>query len=306
MSILVTGGTGFVGSFCVRKLLSEGEQVVVYDISGRSDLLRGIEKQVRVVRGDILDLPAILRAVKAYSVDKIIHIGAMTKVDSDENPFLSFKVNGEGTLNLLEVSRILGISKFVLMSSLDVYEERLPENGEAITEEHKLNPVGMIGVTKLAGENCGSYYSRTYGLDFVALRFTAIFGPGKTLISRHTELTVEGAVENAIQGRRVEISSPAKDLLYILDAANALYLAESKKNLPSRVYNIGSGRLTSSDEIASAIRSVFPNVEVHSTANQQKTMVLNVNKAAKELGFTQKYDLENAIRDYVDFRKKYA
>jgi nucleoside-diphosphate-sugar epimerase len=305
MSILVTGGTGFVGSFFVRKLASEGQNVVIYDISARPDLLKGVEEKVKIVRGDILDLPTILRTIKDNSIDKIVHIGAMTKVDSDDNPFLSFRINGEGTLNLLEASRILNNKRFVLMSSMDVYDEGEVSTGEPVAEGHTLNPIGMIGVAKLAGENCGIYYSRAYGLDFVALRFTAIFGPGKTMVSRHTELTVEDAVENAMQGKDATIAGPAKDLLYIRDAANALYLAATKTKLLNHVYNIGSGKLTKPSDVAHAVNRVFPQVNIGYKDSENKTMLLNTKRAQTELGFNPQYDLEKAIRDYVDHRKRF-
>jgi nucleoside-diphosphate-sugar epimerase len=284
-------------------MVQEGEQVVAFDVSSSTAMLKGIEDKIVMQRGDILDLPSVLRTIKDRSVDKIVHIGAMTKVDSDENPFQSFKVNGEGTMNLFEASRILGVKRFVLMSSLDLYGEK--PSSEVITEHTQVDPVGMIGIMKYAAENCGIFYSRAYGLDFVALRFTAIFGPGKTLASRHTELTIEGALDNASRGKSVSISTSSKDLLYIRDAANALYLAWSKK-LESRIYNVGAGKLTTAQDIAAAIHSIFPQIEVKHHDTGEKSMLMSIEKARRELGYSIEYPLEKAFRDYLEHQRKAA
>ncbi|MDG6905783.1 MAG: NAD(P)-dependent oxidoreductase [Nitrososphaerota archaeon] len=308
MAVLVTGATGFVGSFFVRKLVEEGEQVVGFDVSTNPAMLRGISEKITLQKGDVMDLPSVLRVVKQKSVDTIVHIGAFTKVDSDENPYQSFRINGEGTMNLLEASRISGVKRFVLMSAVDVYGEKPPSENrlQPVTEEAQVDPTGMIGIMKYCAERCGLYYSTTYGLDFVAMRFTAIFGPGKSLASRHTELTVENTIENAIQGKSSSVNTSSKDLLYVRDAANFLYKASKVRPLKSHVYNAGAGKLTSPKEIADAIQSVFPGVKVDYVDNGKRTMLAANDRAKSELGYSPQFDLIKAFKDYRDCKMSLA
>ena len=122
MSYLVTGGTGLVGSHIIRLLIQDREEVVAYSRTPNSKLLeqlmgKGKSDQVKVVQGDINDLAHLISTCQEHRVDRIIHTAAATS----PNPTVQVRVNCEGTVNVLETAKILGMKRAVITSSLAVF-----------------------------------------------------------------------------------------------------------------------------------------------------------------------------------------
>ena len=101
MAILVTGGTGFIGAQVVRELVHQGERPTVLDINERKILLKGVENKVTVMKGDVANYSHVFNAVKQHGIDVIYHLGSMLSVPSDADPWSSFRVNAQGTFNVL-------------------------------------------------------------------------------------------------------------------------------------------------------------------------------------------------------------
>lgn len=123
MSYLVTGGTGFVGAHVVRMLAQDGEQVIAYDVNPDKNLLEKlIGKEERegamVISGDVTDLAHLIHTCREHYVETVIHTAALL---GSENPYLTVRVNCEGTVNVLEASRILGVKRVVITSSISVF-----------------------------------------------------------------------------------------------------------------------------------------------------------------------------------------
>ena len=109
MVYLVTGGTGFIGSYVVRDLARQGEEVIAYDISPNEKLIEALispeeRNRIRVIQGDLLDLPRLLHLIKEYDVREIVHMGSLLAVASRTNPWLAIRVNCEGTCNIFELA----------------------------------------------------------------------------------------------------------------------------------------------------------------------------------------------------------
>ncbi|MFC2022395.1 NAD-dependent epimerase/dehydratase family protein [Chloroflexota bacterium] len=126
MAYLITGGTGLIGSNIIRHLVKEGEQVVVYDWFPEKSLLEQLlnedeKTRVKIVQGDVTDLPHLIHTVKENDVNIIIHMAGLLVEDSKANPPLAVKINCEGTINVFETARLLGLRKVVWASSMSVF-----------------------------------------------------------------------------------------------------------------------------------------------------------------------------------------
>ena len=170
---LVTGGAGFIGSHLVRRLLSDGMAVRVFDdfSSGREENLAGLP--VETVRGDVRDLSALRAATSGCHA--VFHLAAIASVPASvANPLATHEVNVTGTFNALLAARDANVSRFVLSSSSAVYGDSpvLPKR-----EDMPPAPLSPYALSKLAGEHYGRIFRDLYGLPFFALRYFNVFGP---------------------------------------------------------------------------------------------------------------------------------
>ncbi len=185
-TIMITGGSGFLGTYVAGMLAERGDRVVIFDAAGPAPELAALttrfERQIMHVRGQILDLSSLLRSVQQHRVERIFHAAALYDPPySLEEPALTFQVNVNGTINVLEVARFLGLQRVVQSSSIAVYA---PRQYEPIDELHPIllpsagNPLGSYGASKAAAEIAGLSYYSSNGVDFIALRNSAIYGYG--------------------------------------------------------------------------------------------------------------------------------
>ena len=185
MRYLVTGGTGFIGAYATRALLEAGHHVTVFDLMPNREFLTDVlgappGDDVRVVRGDVTDMPLILRTMHEAQAERVVHLAATLSISSEANPLRTLKVNCEGLINVFEAALALGVSKVVWASSVAVFggaersEERLANNAHHA-------PLGLYGAVKSMNESLGRHYKRQRVLDNVGLRFTAVYGYGKAL-----------------------------------------------------------------------------------------------------------------------------
>ena len=121
MSIMVTGGTGFIGNRIIRKLLDRGEQVVCFDLAPPRNNLEPYAGRINFYRGDISQIPHLLEAINTFQVHKIIHMAALLPPDTEDRPHFGMFVNIQGTNNVFEAARWSSIQRVVYASSIAVY-----------------------------------------------------------------------------------------------------------------------------------------------------------------------------------------
>ena len=173
--IFLTGGAGFIGSHIVESLLKEGAKVTIYDnfSSGSMENLKAIEGQVTIIKGDILDYPALEAAMRGH--DLVSHQAAQLEIlKCVDDPLWDLQVNTGGTVNVLRAAKSVGVRKAVLASSACVYGQT---DADQQTEDHPTQPNWAYGVSKLAGEHYARIYMTDYGLPVVNLRYGIIYGP---------------------------------------------------------------------------------------------------------------------------------
>ena len=309
MSILITGGTGFIGVGLARSLLEKGEDVVLFDIAPRSERVVDIKDKVKIVPGDLKVWPEVLNAVKDNKVEGIFHLGSMLSLPSEENPWASFQTNVAGTMYVLEAARLFGVKRLVFASTAATYGLGI---GEVVTDETIQRPINMYGAGKLYGELLGRFYCRKFGLDFRAMRYLAVMGPGvKTMAVTQYNAWM---VENAALGKPYECfvtEDTAIPVTYLKDAIRAaemLYYAPKEK-IKMMCYNIsGVSPAQTAKELEMAIKKFIPDAKITykpdpvavEIMRSLKIKVLDDSWARQEWGWQPLYtNYEKVVEDFI-------
>jgi len=306
MAILVTGGTGFIGAQVARVLVHKGERPVVFDINDRKTLLKGVEGKVTIVKGDVSNYSHVLNVVKQYKIDIIYHLGSMLSVPSDADPWSSFRVNAQGTFNVLEAARILGVKQVIFSSTLATYGLDIHEE---IIDDHTLQrPTLFYGCTKVFSELMGRFYKRKFGLDFRGVRYPAIVGPG--VKTPGVAQYYSWAIEEAYKGNpfKIWVTPDTKCAAqYYKDAAlSIIQCAEAPlEKIKMGVYVLG-GMFLSAQELVDNIKKVLPKARLEFEPNMEIVGVMKALSrpvdercAREEFGWVAQYPIERAIKDFV-------
>ena len=177
MSILITGGTGFVGLEVARQLLADGEtDITVFSRNPSARRLGDLADKVKAVAGDVGNFSHVLDVVKASKPRVIYHLGAMLSAPSDADPASAIQTNAMGTFYVLEAARLFDVEQVIFSSSVGTYGQGLTD--EPIDDMTLQRPMYFYGATKAFGEHMGLYYKRKHGLDFRGIRYPSVVGPG--------------------------------------------------------------------------------------------------------------------------------
>lgn len=268
--VLVTGGTGFIGSQLAEKLASMG---CIVDILSEEN-------------GDIRD-----KKLNLDNYDIIYHLAAISKPKvCEDNPLLAWDVNVNGTMNIL--MKLREDQKLVFASSARVYGTgRHPHR-----EDEPLNPEEFYGLTKKVCEDLIAYYSNKNGFSFTVLRFYNIYGPGQS-----KGFLLPDVIEKYKSGRKVEIYNPeaVRDFLNIEDAVRALVAAAEVEG----IFNIAYGAPTKIRDIYRMIKE-----ELGCKSRDEKVidrcrdaLTGDISKARRVLGWKPRISLNEGIRDMIKF-----
>lgn len=298
MRVLVTGGSGFIGSHVVDKLRARGHEPVIYDLRPSPWHEAG---SVDTVLGSITDREALERAL--HSCDAVAHLAAVADVnDVHAEPEDAERVNARGTVAVLEAARRAGVKRIVYASTIWVYSDCAEE---AVDEETLLPaPSHLYTSTKLAGELYCKAYQELYGIDYTILRFGIPYGP------RAREAAVVPAfVGKALRGEPLTLAGDggqSRRFVYVEDLADgvALGLGEVATN---RVYNLASEENVSIKQIAERIKELMGDVEIVHTPARPGDFggkVVCSRRAQRELGWTAATPFAEGVRLYVEWRRE--
>ncbi|MEZ6050270.1 MAG: glucose-1-phosphate cytidylyltransferase [Planctomycetaceae bacterium] len=313
--VFVTGGTGLVGSWLVRRLLELEADVVclVRDWTPHSALVRnGLISQVTQVRGSIEDQDLMERALNEYEIDSVFHLAAQTIVGTaNRNPVSTFKSNIEGTWALLEACRRSPTVKHIVLASSDKaygtqvklpYDENTPLEGR-----HPYD------VSKSCADLIAQSYATTYGLPVVVTRCGNFFGGGDLNWNR----IVPGTVRSVIRDERPIIRSNGqfvRDYFYVEDGVEAyLMLAEQLSNRPELVgqcFNFSNERPVTVVEIVEQILEAMNSTELqprilNQASNEIPEQFLCADKARDMLGWQPLWSLEEGLSQTVDWYRDF-
>jgi len=321
MSILVTGGTGFVGIHVLRELAGRGGSVISLATGGSLDagaqeFLSGVEGRITCREADVRDLDAVRRLIRDARVRVLVHGAAVTAIGSLEAAAAheAVMVNVGGTATVLEAARLEGVERFMLLSSATVYGSSPPSI--PLDEDRALAPQGIYGVTKRAAEEIVSRYFDLFGMTGAILRISTPYGPLERPTGQRTVMSpVYDWCRAALHGKDVALEEDLeRDFTHCGDTARCIVEACHAAKLGYRVYNVSSGenfRFSSVLEILSRLRPSFrfrvQNTGVGSGFFRDSLRgPLAIERARNDLGFVPQYDLESGLREYLRWLEKHA
>jgi UDP-glucose 4-epimerase len=293
MKVLVTGGSGFIGSHVLDQLLAAGHEPRNYDLRPSPYHNGSIEH----VQGDIVDARALEQALDGC--DAVLHLAAVSDVNKVlADPALAEVVNAGGTRVVLEAARVKGVAHVVYASTVWVYGN---SNGHGIVDEDE--PLKLPGhlytATKLAGEMYCSSYASLYGLEPKIVRFGIPYGP------RARPATVLAAfVSRAIRGEPITIAgdgSQSRRFVYVEDLASGV-VAALESGAADRVYNLVGSESTTVREIAETVTRVVRDVPIVYSEGRPGDLLgaeVSGERARQELGWEARTSFEEGVERYV-------
>jgi UDP-glucose 4-epimerase len=293
-NVLVTGGSGFVGSHVVDALIRDGFAPRNFDLA-RSK----VHPDVDTIIGDLADTGALERAMAGC--DAVLHLAAAADVGEVEaDPAEAERRNGRGTLSVLEAARRSGVRRVVYASTVWVYSDVVADE---VDEETPLrHPAHLYTATKLAGELYCRSYRELYGLESTVLRFGIPYGP-----RARPAAVIPRFVEKALAGEPLTVAgdgSQSRGFVYVEDLADGVVRA-LRPIAADRTYNLPAAEEVTILEIAEAVRDVVSPVEIEcipARAADFRGAVVSGARAREDLGWTAATPLREGLRRYVAWR----
>lgn len=322
MAVLITGGTGFLGSYLTHLLVREkgveGKELVLFDRYPNHDRIADVLDRIVLITGDVTEPSELTAVMKTYNIDQVYHLAAILGEPSPAQVASYMKVMCDGTLNVFETSRIMGVKRVVYASSVAVFGRaslRGKPPGAELDEDAPPSPMGFYGMCKLYSENLAGLYSRRFGLETVGLRPTSVFGVGRGArgswaAGLHTPMDVHYMVlpELAALGRPVQMppDDTESDWIYAADAAEAWYRAMNTPKPPRLVYNLAAERRLMAD-VTAHMRKLLPEAQISVSEKRVPTVPnMNCQNLRNELGFEPRYSMETGLTEYVNAVRKTA
>lgn len=313
MTILITGGLGFIGSHVVREFLDNDEKIVATRFGAETIapfLEQHLGGRLAIEALDVASPHAVIDVCRRHSVESIVHlagppIGLVPPIEE-------YRINMAGLLNIIEAARIVGARRVSIASSIAIYmglEGPLVE-----TMKVRLEPGHTIEAFKKAEELLGQYLAGASGMDLISLRLASIYGPlYRTL--RHWPAQL---VHAAVKGLPAPLAIPglppfyredhASDLCYIADCARGIRLVHNSGRLRHKAYNIGCGQDVSYGRFADAASAVFPGLKIHmeegTGPENWPGSTLDMTRAAEDAGYEPSYTIEQALESYAAWLKE--
>jgi len=323
-AVLVTGGTGFIASHLARKLVKQGYRVILLDARPNWHRIADFSDKVEVVRGDLGVWGDVVEAIKEYHVSDVFHAAARLSIEAERRLGAAYSSNVEGTFNLLEACRLMGVRRVVFLSSLAVFGANTPF---PFHEKSYRDPWSFYGVSKAFGEMLGMYYHYRHGMDFRCARFAVVIGPGRR--GAGATVTFSTLVEKMVLNHSAIVDVPEGTLLpilYVDDAVDFLLSLWRAEGLRQRIF-IAGGVLISIQDLIAEVKRHVPDAQVKFEVDPEAervsqswtllTMMLvqkgqeKLYREIKEIGWKLKYDtvqdiVAHFVKEVLSHREIYS
>jgi len=306
MRVLVTGGAGFIGSNLVIELVKKGYNVIVLDdfSLGSKENIKKVLDKVEIVNGDIKDFELLKKIT--VGCDVILNQAAASSSPMFRNDLKNaVAVNIDGFANILEVSRINDVKRIIYASTSSLYGNNKPP----LREDMKIEPVNFYASTKLLNEHLAILFSTEYDIETIGFRYMSIYGPNEKSKGIYANLVTQ-FLWAIMDGKQPEIygdGSQTRDFTYVKDVVQANILAvESKKRLLGEIFNVGSGKSHSLNELVEIInrilgKNIKPKYTPVPIKNYISVQLADLTKINSVLGYEPKYTLEVGIKDMLPY-----
>ncbi len=314
MKILVTGGAGFIGSHLVKKLINQGDEIVIvddlndyYDPKLKKDRLEDIKKygDFKFIEADICDLENMKDIFSDHKFEIVCHIAARAGVRSSLNEPLKYvNTNVNGTLNILECIREYPVRNFVFASSSSVYSgnKKVP-----FSEKDRVdNPLSPYAASKRAGELLISTYQKLYNIPTICLRFFTVYGPWG-----RPDMAYYDFSKKIIEGETINVYNHGKmrrDFTYIDEIIDGI-IASIDKQFSFEIINLGHNSPVELKEFIAILEDLLGkkaklNMKPMQPGEPLETYA-DITKAEKLLGFSTKTSIYQGLAKFVNWFKEY-
>ena len=313
INLLITGGAGFIGSNLVEHFLQDERVGLVRVLDNLSNgYIENIQEffdhpRFEFIEGDIRNYETCLQACEG--IDKISHQAALGSVPrSIENPMQSTEVNILGTVNLMYAAVQQKVERIILAFSSSTYGDHpdLPK-----VEENIGNPLSPYAVTKAAIEQFAEVFGKTYGLNWIGLRYFNVFGPKQNPNNPYAAV-IPIFVDAALREKIITVNGDgdtSRDFTYVENAvlANDLSLFSRNDNSLCQIYNVACGDRITLNEVLEILRTLNPNGLKVKYGLARKGDVLhsqaNIGKALRLLGYKPNIDFKEGISRTYNYIK---
>jgi len=310
MRVLVTGGTGYIGAELVRQLVARRDDVVTFGPTSNPARVADVASDITIVHGNLACQSEVLNAVKNHRPERIFHLGSMLSLPSNANPWASFQVNVVGTMNVFEAARLFDVPQVIFISSISTFGLGA---GATATDHTIQRPATMYGAGKLYCECLGRSYRSRFGLDYRAVRFPSVIGPGTT--QRTVAQYNSWMIEYPALGRPFECfvtpeaSGPG---MYFKDAVRSLQMIADAplSGIETLNYNVGGLVPTpTAKEVESAMRVHIPAAVVTYNPDPSimqyyanaKVVIFDDSCARQEWGWSPQFgSLAEIVPDFIN------
>jgi nucleoside-diphosphate-sugar epimerase len=320
-TILVTGGSGFIGAHVARCLAEAGYRVVIADLQPpagvQAYILRPVSDQLVFERLNIEQWSEVISAIHQHRPEAIVHTAAIGDPAAvHQRPHLALRVNLVGSLNILESARLFGVRRTILFSSIGAlpgvrYEPIDPDHPVICSSEGPSS--GFYGASKLAVEAFAFGYQNAFGLDFAVFRPSAVYGLGM----RHP-IFIRPMVENAVDGVETVFSHGRefpRDYTHVSDVAQMVQAAVEVPQLTERVFYAATGeRLHTAGEVAEIVQRLIPGAKIHiasGLSDSDRLEIryrgrLSIGNVLRILNYRPRFRrLEDGIAEYIESYRRY-
>jgi nucleoside-diphosphate-sugar epimerase len=295
-TILITGANGFIGSHVTRLLESLGHNVVPMDVVPRSPDLSLLDIKATSHLMNVTDAAAFRALCAREKPTHVFHAAHPPRTETPE--VLNYCYHA--MTNILEAVKDLGITRVVYSSSASIYGQLKKPEGSLVKEDDAVTiyPTYFYRASKTVSEWMGDFYKEKHGVDFVALRYSSVYGPG---LYRSIPLELKKGVLG--QTCRPFLTRPLDDLIYVDDVADAVSRALFASKPLSRAYNIGLDRAYTNDDLTRAIKKALPELKFEigqhpnaaEVAPHRLRSPLDISLAKKDLGWSPQIYLDEGI-----------
>jgi UDP-glucose 4-epimerase len=296
MKVVVTGGSGFIGSHVVDLLLGKGHDVTVIDnhSTGRAANLAHVADKVLLIEDD-LARPGSWESAFA-GADWVVHLAALADiVPSIQNPTGYFQANVDGTFNVLQAARAAGVKRLVYAASSSCYG--IPDQYPT-PEAAPMRPQYPYALTKLLGEQLVMHWAQVYGLPALSLRFFNVYGP------RSRTSGTYGAVFGVFLAQKlagkpytiVGDGTQTRDFTYVTDVAEAV-LAALQSDVTGEIFNVGSGATVSVNRLVDLLGG--ERVFIPKRPGEPETTFADISRITAHLGWKPRISIERGVAEIL-------
>jgi UDP-glucose 4-epimerase len=307
---LLIGGMGFIGLHTARAFLDEGQDVVVTYHSHRRepDFLQADLSSGRAIAEqlDVTSAEAVDSVVRKHGPEGIVYLAVPAL--AGVSPADEFRTNTQGYLNVLDAAQRANVRRVTVTSSLAVYSnvKQTPWREDMSLPVESTNPTEAY---KKSLEILGLFFAQRTGMDIVMLRAAGIFGPlyhsMANLPSRLCHAAARGMPPDfATMRGGPPRAGDGRDHCYVKDCAHGIQLVHMAPKLNQRVYNLGTGRATTSQELVGYVRNAVPDFDAPLQPGGESSH-MDLHHITEDVGYTPRIGVEQGIAEYIDWLRSH-